>query len=345
MPEGDTVARQCRILDDALAGAVLTGCDVRVPREATTDLVGWTVAEVRPRGKHLLLRLAPPAPGTPPLTLHSHLMMDGIWHVDGKSLRSSDTSAGPRFPDTIRIVLEARHEDGREVRAVAYDVKQVRVLRTADEEQLLGSLGPDLLDPVWGEDPSLREPRRRAGAPARARAAGSARPGWDREHLPQRAVLPAPDPPRRAGLRRTGSRGARRPRPSPARAEPGPGGAGHDRRDARPGRGPVGVRPRREAVPPLPHPDRARRARRAAARGNRGAGAVVLPAMPGRARGPAGDRTSGTQVIGASVLHEDEHGAANSCATDQVVASPSELLSDAVSWSRCPTRSSSAGRS
>ena len=157
MPEGDTVARQCRILDDALAGAVLTGCDVRVPREATTDLVGWTVAEVRPRGKHLLLRLAPPAPGTPPLTLHSHLMMDGIWHVDGKSLRSSDTSAGPRFPDTIRIVLEARHEDGREVRAVAYDVKQVRVLRTADEEQLLGSLGPDLLDPVWGEDPSLRE--------------------------------------------------------------------------------------------------------------------------------------------------------------------------------------------
>ena len=157
MPEGDTVARQCRILDDALAGAVLTGCDVRVPREATTDLVGWTVAEVRPRGKHLLLRLAPPAPGTPPLTLHSHLMMDGIWHVDGKSLRSSDTSAGPRSPDTIRIVLEARHEDGREVRAVAYDVKQVRVLRTADEEQLLGSLGPDLLDPVWGEDPSLRE--------------------------------------------------------------------------------------------------------------------------------------------------------------------------------------------
>ena len=157
MPEGDTVARQCRILDDALAGAVLTGCDVRVPREATTDLVGWTVAEVRPRGKHLLLRLAPPAPGTPPLTLHSHLMMDGIWHVDGKSLRSSDTSAGPRSPDTIRILLEARHQDGREVRAVAYDVKQVRVLRTADEEQLLGSLGPDLLDPVWGEDPSLRE--------------------------------------------------------------------------------------------------------------------------------------------------------------------------------------------
>ncbi len=157
MPEGDTVARQCRILHDALAGAVLTVCDLRVPRAATADLTGWRVHEVRPRGKHLLIRLVPPAPGAPPMTLHSHLMMDGIWHVEGKALRSSDTSAGPRSRDTIRIVLEARHEDGREVRAIAYDVKQVKLLRTADEEQLLGSLGPDLLDPAWDDDPTLRE--------------------------------------------------------------------------------------------------------------------------------------------------------------------------------------------
>ena len=157
MPEGDTVARQCRILHDALAGAVLTVCDLRVPRAATADLTGWRVHEVRPRGKHLLIRLVPPAPGAPPMTLHSHLMMDGIWHVEGKALRSSDTSAGPRTRDTIRIVLEARHEDGHEVRAIAYDVKQVKLLRTADEEQLLGSLGPDLLDPAWDEDPTLRE--------------------------------------------------------------------------------------------------------------------------------------------------------------------------------------------
>ena len=78
MPEGDTVARQCRILDEALAGAVLTACELRVPREATADLVGWRVAEVRPRGKHLLMRLVPPVAGPPPLTLHSHLMMDGV---------------------------------------------------------------------------------------------------------------------------------------------------------------------------------------------------------------------------------------------------------------------------
>lgn len=157
MPEGDTVARQCRILHDALAGAVLTVCDLRVPRAATADLTDWRVHEVRPRGKHLLIRLVPPAPGAPPMTLHSHLMMDGIWHVEGKALRSSDTSAGPRTRETIRIVLQARHGDGREVRAIAYDVKQVKLLRTADEEQLLGSLGPDLLDPAWDDDQALRE--------------------------------------------------------------------------------------------------------------------------------------------------------------------------------------------
>lgn len=157
MPEGDTVARQCRILHDALAGSALTTCDLRVPRAATADLVSWRVAEVRPRGKHLLMRLLPPAPGPAPLTLHTHLMMDGIWHVNGKALRSSDTSAGPRPADTIRVVLAARHENGREARAVAYDVKQVRLVRTADEDSLVGHLGPDLLDPTWEEDAGLRD--------------------------------------------------------------------------------------------------------------------------------------------------------------------------------------------
>jgi endonuclease-8 len=170
MPEGDTVLRQCRILDEALAGAVVTGSELRVPRAATADLTGWTVREVVPRGKHLLLRLDPPAAQEPaadespdaprgialePLTLHSHLMMDGIWHVDGAPLRSSDTSASPRPRHTARILLTARHRDGREVRAVAFEVQQVRLIRRADEHTLVGHLGPDLLDPDWG--PAHRE--------------------------------------------------------------------------------------------------------------------------------------------------------------------------------------------
>ena len=75
MPEGDTVWLVARRLDDALAGDVLRRTDLRVPALATTDLSGRRVLEVRPRGKHLLTRLEGG------LTLHTHLRMDGMWHL------------------------------------------------------------------------------------------------------------------------------------------------------------------------------------------------------------------------------------------------------------------------
>ncbi|MBM7501110.1 endonuclease-8 [Brachybacterium muris] len=162
MPEGDTVYRQCKVLDEALAGGTLTAAELRVPGSATANLAGWRVQEVVPRGKHLLIRLMPPqeaggagdigTPSRPRLTLHNHLMMDGIWHVDGKALRSSDTTAGPRPAHTLRIRLTVQHRDGRTVVASGWDVKQVRLIRTSDEYELIGHLGPDLLDADWGEE-------------------------------------------------------------------------------------------------------------------------------------------------------------------------------------------------
>ena len=56
MPEGDTVWRSCRRLDEALAGRVLTRCELRVPQLATTDLTGVEVLGVASRGKHQLFR-------------------------------------------------------------------------------------------------------------------------------------------------------------------------------------------------------------------------------------------------------------------------------------------------
>jgi endonuclease-8 len=150
MPEGDTVYRQCQVLDEALAGCVLTRAELRVPQIANADLLRRRVTEVRPRGKHLLIRLDPSAEGAPALTLHSHLRMDGIWRTDGAFFRSGDVGRGPRPEHTVRIVLEGEHEDGRIARAVAYDVKDVRLVRTAEEHELVGHLGPDLLDPHWG---------------------------------------------------------------------------------------------------------------------------------------------------------------------------------------------------
>src|SRR5260370_9072408 len=75
MPEGDTVWRTARRLDEALAGRVLTRSDFRVPRFATTDLTGRAVAENVSRGKHLLTRV------DGGLTVHTHLRMDGSWRI------------------------------------------------------------------------------------------------------------------------------------------------------------------------------------------------------------------------------------------------------------------------
>src|SRR3712207_9318908 len=77
VPEGDVVWRTADRLHQALAGRVLTECDLRWPSIATVDLTGRTLLEVRARGKHLLMRLD----GDPPLTLHSHLRMEGSRHV------------------------------------------------------------------------------------------------------------------------------------------------------------------------------------------------------------------------------------------------------------------------
>ena len=74
MPEGDTVSRTAQRLDEALAGTEVTRFELRVPQAATIDLSGMTVHGVVARGKHLLHRIGE-------WTLHSHLKMEGAWHV------------------------------------------------------------------------------------------------------------------------------------------------------------------------------------------------------------------------------------------------------------------------
>ena len=59
MPEGDTVWKTAQLQHAALAGAVLTGCDIRVPKFATVDLT-----EERPAAR--LGSIAEPWPGQVP---------------------------------------------------------------------------------------------------------------------------------------------------------------------------------------------------------------------------------------------------------------------------------------
>jgi endonuclease-8 len=151
MPEGDTVWNTARVLERALAGDVLTGSDFRVPRLATADLAGWTVAASASRGKHLLLRLT--RDGEKPLTLHSHLRMDGAWRAYAPGERW-----GGRPAHLIRVVLRT----ARSV-AVGYHLHDVTLVPTAEEETLVGHLGPDLLGDDW--DPA-EAARRIAAKPA-----------------------------------------------------------------------------------------------------------------------------------------------------------------------------------
>ncbi|MGW7050322.1 Fpg/Nei family DNA glycosylase [Streptomyces sp. NPDC054887] len=140
MPEGDTVWQAARRLHTALAGHRLTRSDLRVPRFATSDLTDRTVVDVTPRGKHLLTRVEGG------LTLHSHLGMEGAWKV---------YAAGERWrggPDhQIRAILGTDERT-----AVGYRLPVLELLRTQDEAEAVGHLGPDLLGPDWDLDEALR---------------------------------------------------------------------------------------------------------------------------------------------------------------------------------------------
>ncbi|OKI08138.1 DNA glycosylase [Streptomyces sp. CB02923] len=140
MPEGDTVWRAARLLHEALAGKPLTRTDLRVPKLATTDLSGRTVLEVVPRGKHLLTRVEGG------LTLHSHLRMDGAWKIYAPAER---WRGGPAHQ--IRAILATADRT-----AVGYRLPVLELLHTADEDDAVGHLGPDLLGPDWDPAEALR---------------------------------------------------------------------------------------------------------------------------------------------------------------------------------------------
>ncbi|MBM0204391.1 Fpg/Nei family DNA glycosylase [Micromonospora sp. STR1s_5] len=144
MPEGDTVWNTARVLHRALAGTRITGSDFRVPQLATTDLTDWTVRESASRGKHLLLRLN--APTEEHWTLHSHLRMDGAWRAYAPGERWSGRPA-----HLIRAVLRSPGAV-----AVGYHLHDLTLVRTAEEDQLVGHLGPDLLGSDWDPAEAVR---------------------------------------------------------------------------------------------------------------------------------------------------------------------------------------------
>lgn len=152
MPEGDTVWRQATLLRSALAGRVLTGCDLRVPAFATVDFSGSTVDRVEARGKHLLIFVAGQV-------VHSHLSMEGIWEVYPPASPGNRAVRWHRPAHTARAVLSTEAAT-----AVGFSLGLLEVLPADRLEDAVGHLGPDLLGPDWDPQEALR---RLAADPAR----------------------------------------------------------------------------------------------------------------------------------------------------------------------------------
>jgi len=138
VPEGDTVYRTAKNLDAALTGHQLVRSDFRVPAFATLDLVGETVDSVASRGKHLLMQIGD-------WTVHSHLKMEGSWHLYRQGTRW-------RRPEwQARAVLTTA-----DWTAVGFQLGLLEVVPRTEENSIVGYLGPDLLGPDWDADEALR---------------------------------------------------------------------------------------------------------------------------------------------------------------------------------------------
>jgi len=148
MPEGDTVLRTARGLHRALAGKILARSELRWGELGSVNLDGREVLEVTAYGKHLFARFAA---GTgsgsggrtvsaAPLTLHSHLRMDGSWRIHATGSRP-----WPSLQDNqIRAVLQ-----NREWTTVGVLLGMLDLVPTDAEEQLIGPLGPDIMADDW----------------------------------------------------------------------------------------------------------------------------------------------------------------------------------------------------
>jgi endonuclease-8 len=134
MPEGHTIFRTARTLNEWITGRRVTKA-TSVRDLPVHKLVGRTVTEIEPRGKHLLIRF------DSGLTLHTHMKMTGSWHV----YRTGDAWRKPA--NQARVVLEV---DGGRV-AVCFNAPVVELLAAGGEQQhrALVELGPDILaEPV-----------------------------------------------------------------------------------------------------------------------------------------------------------------------------------------------------
>jgi endonuclease-8 len=143
VPEGDTVHLTAKRLRAALSEHVLVRGELRHPQLVEHDLAGRTVLDVGSVGKHIFTRFDDGR------SLHSHLRMDGSWHLYRPGM------PWQRPAHQARAVLETAERT-----AVGFALHDMELLPTTEEERLVGHLGPDLLDPAWSDEHAAEALRR-----------------------------------------------------------------------------------------------------------------------------------------------------------------------------------------
>jgi endonuclease-8 len=152
VPEGDTLFRTAAGLRPHLVGRAVTAARATRPGPQIERVVGATVDAVESHGKNLVIRF------DNGLELRTHMRMTGSWH------RYRPGERWRRPPARARVVLEVPGAV-----AVCFDAPVVELFEQRAEalHPGLATLGPDLLDPEYG-DAHAAEALRRLRDPARA---------------------------------------------------------------------------------------------------------------------------------------------------------------------------------
>jgi endonuclease-8 len=140
MPEGDTIFRAARALNNALGGHIVTGFETGLAKLARvnddTPLAARTVDRVESRGKWCLLHFSASPTGNEPLILVTHMLMSGSWHL-----------YRPREPWRIRRSAMRVVVKTAEWEAVLFNaqIAEFHTARTLERSTQIPQLGPDLL--------------------------------------------------------------------------------------------------------------------------------------------------------------------------------------------------------
>jgi len=135
LPEGDTIFRSARTLKAALAGRTVTSFRTVLAHLARVDvdspLTGRTVDDVVASGKHILIHFSGD------LILRTHMRMHGTWHL---------YRPGERWKQPGRDMRMVIATDAFEAVAFRVPVAELRTAATLERDDVIQSLGPDLLD-------------------------------------------------------------------------------------------------------------------------------------------------------------------------------------------------------